>query len=78
MADPATLEAGADVVALAEPAALLGDDAAVGEVLEDSSSFEQAVTPPTAIVAAIGSKQFMFHRFLLRHVTRGPRTCQEV
>jgi hypothetical protein len=52
MADPATLEAGADVVALAELAALLGDDAAVGEVLEDSSSFEQAVTPPTAIVAA--------------------------
>lgn len=40
------------MVALAELAALLGDDAAVGEVLEDSSSFEQAVTPPTAIVAA--------------------------
>jgi hypothetical protein len=52
MADPATLETDADVVALAELAALLDDDAAVGEVLEDSSSFEQAAAPATAIVAA--------------------------
>jgi len=51
-ADPATLEAGADVVALAEPAALLDDDAAVGDVSEESSSLEQAATPVTAIVAA--------------------------
>ncbi|MGX9792365.1 hypothetical protein [Mycobacterium sp. MMS18-G62] len=52
VADPAAPEADTDVVALAELAALL-DDAAVEDVLEDSSSpFEQAATPPTAIVAA--------------------------
>jgi hypothetical protein len=52
VADPAALETDADVVALAELAALLDDDAAVGELLEESSSFEQAARPPTAIVAA--------------------------
>jgi hypothetical protein len=52
LADPAPLEADADAVALVELAALLDDDAALEEVLEDSLSLEQAATPPTAIVAA--------------------------
>jgi hypothetical protein len=73
MADPATLETDADVVALAELAALLDDDAAVGEVFEDSS-FEQATAPPTAIVAApmaINNSCFTDFSFALRSALRG-------
>jgi hypothetical protein len=51
-AEPAALETDADAVALAELAAELDDDAGVDDVLEESSSFEQAATPPTAIAAA--------------------------